>query len=56
MHFNENQKAHTIYILTALSSPYSVHLISWHNVWPGRTDSQKVNSEYWKYTRVGYSF
>ena len=30
-------KAHTTYTHTALSSPYSVPLTSWHNVWAGST-------------------
>jgi len=54
MYFNENQKARTIYMYTVLSSPYSVHLTSWHNDEVGQT--QKVNSEYWKYTWVGYGY
>jgi len=35
MYFNENEKAHITYTHTALFSPYSVPLTSWHKVWPG---------------------
>jgi len=33
MYLNKNQKAHTIYMNTALSWPYFIHITSGHNIW-----------------------